>query len=174
MAMDVYQAIETRKSIRRFEQKPVEQEKLTRILDAGRLAPTARCSNANRLILVEDTVLLAKIKEACMGQAMFDTAPAAIVVCSDNTRVMGCEQKCSTVDCSIAMSFMMLAATQEGLGTCWIGGFSQEPLKQALNIPEQYDVVALTPVGYPAEEGRPRNRPALEEMTYRNAWEPMV
>ena len=83
---------------------------------------------------------------------------------------MGCDQRASTVDCSIAMSFMMLAATAEGLGTCWIGGFTQEPLKEALGIPAEYDVVALTPLGYPAEEGRPRDRKSLEELVYKNGW----
>ena len=71
---------------------------------------------------------------------------------------------------AIAMSFMMLAATAEGLGTCWIGGFTQEPLKEALGIPAEYDVVALTPLGYPAEEGRPRDRKPLEELVYKNGW----
>ena len=114
--------------------------------------------------------LMKKVQEACMGQALMGKAPMAVIVCSDSTRVMGCDQRASTVDCSIAMSFMMLAATAEGLGTCWIGGFTQEPLKEALGIPAEYDVVALTPLGYPAEEGRPRDRKPLEELVYKNGW----
>ena len=168
--MTVYESIETRKSIRDFEKRPVEPEKLQRILEAGRLAPTARCSNATRFIVVDDPDLMKKVQEACMGQALMGKAPMAVIVCSDSTRVMGCDQRASTVDCSIAMSFMMLAATAEGLGTCWIGGFTQEPLKEALGIPAEYDVVALTPLGYPAEEGRPRDRKALEELVYKNGW----
>ena len=170
--MTVYEAIQQRKSIRDFEDRQVEPEKVQRILEAGNLAPTARCSNATRMIVVDTPELKAKVQEACMGQELIGKAPMVLVVCSDSVREMGCKQRASTVDCSIALSFMMLAATQEGLGTCWIGGFTQEPLKAALNIPDEYDVVALTPLGYPAEEGRPRNRKPLEEVVYKNNWNP--
>ena len=102
--MTVYESIETRKSIRDFEKRPVEPEKLQRILEAGRLAPTARCSNATRFIVVDDPDLMKKVQEACMGQALMGKAPMAVIVCSDSTRVMGCDQRASTVDCSIAMS----------------------------------------------------------------------
>ena len=168
--MTVYEAIETRKSIREYEKRPVDREALARVLEAGRLAPTARCSNATRFVVVDDPELLKKVQAACMGQPVMGKAPMALIVCSDSTRVMGCDQRVSTIDCSIALSFMMLAATAEGLGTCWIGGFEQPPLKEALCIPEEYDVVALTPLGYPAEEGRPRDRKPLAEMVSENGW----
>ena len=168
--MTVYEAIETRKSIREYEKRPVDREALTRVLEAGRLAPTARCSNATRFVVVDDPELLKKVQAACMGQPVMGKAPMALIVCSDSTRVMGCDQRASTIDCSIALSFMMLAAAAEGLGTCWIGGFEQPPLKEALGIPEEYDVVALTPLGYPAEEGRPRDRKPLAEMVSENGW----
>lgn len=168
--MTVYEAIETRKSIREYEKRPVDREALARVLEAGRLAPTARCSNATRFVVVDDPELLKKVQAACMGQPVMGKAPMALIVCSDSTRVMGCDQRASTIDCSIALSFMMLAATAEGLGTCWIGGFEQPPLKEALGIPEEYDVVALTPLGYPAEEGRPRDRKPLAEMVSENGW----
>ena len=151
--MTVYEAIETRKSIRDYEKRPVDREALARVLEAGRLAPTARCTNATRFVVVDDPELMKKVQAACMGQP-----------------VMGCDQRASTIDCSIALSFMMLAATAEGLGTCWIGGFEQPPLKEALGIPEEYDIVALTPLGYPAEEGRPRDRKPLAEMVSENGW----
>ena len=168
--MTVYEAIETRKSIREYEKRPVDREALARVLEAGRLAPTARCSNATRFVVVDDPELLKKVQAACMGQPVMGKAPMALIVCSDSTRVMGCDQRASTIDCSIALSFMMLAATAEGLGTCWIGGFEQPPLKEALGIPEEYDVVALTPLGYPAEEGRPRDRKPLAEVVSENGW----
>ena len=168
--MTVYEAIETRKSIREYEKRPVDREAPARVLEAGRLAPTARCSNATRFVVVDDPELLKKVQAACMGQPVMGKAPMALIVCSDSTRVMGCDQRASTIDCSIALSFMMLAATAEGLGTCWIGGFEQPPLKEALGIPEEYDVVALTPLGYPAEEGRPRDRKPLAEMVSENGW----
>ena len=135
--MTVYEAIETRKSIREYEKRPVDREALTRVLEAGRLAPTARCSNATRFVVVDDPELLKKVQAACMGQPVMGKAPMALIVCSDSTRVMGCDQRASTIDCSIALSFMMLAAAAEGLGTCWIGGFEQPPLKEALGIPEE-------------------------------------
>ena len=78
--MTVYESIETRKSIRDFEKRPVEPEKLQRILEAGRLAPTARCSNATRFIVVDDPDLMKKVQEACMGQALI--APGSWAVTS--------------------------------------------------------------------------------------------
>ena len=162
--------IRARRSVRAYLEKEVPQQIEQALFEAGRLAPTARCSNATRFVVVDDPELLKKVQAACMGQPVMGKAPMALIVCSDSTRVMGCDQRASTIDCSIALSFMMLAATAEGLGTCWIGGFEQPPLKEALGIPEEYDVVALTPLGYPAEEGRPRDRKPLAEMVSENGW----
>ena len=85
--MTVYEAIETRKSIREYEKRPVDREALARVLEAGRLAPTARCSNATRFVVVDDPELLKKVQAACMGQPVMGKAPMALIVCSDSTRV---------------------------------------------------------------------------------------
>ena len=83
---------------------------------------------------------------------------------------MRCGQPARTVDCSIALSFMMLEAAEQGLGTCWLGAFEQEGVRRALHIPPEYDIVAVSPLGYPAEEGRPRSRKPLEELVVRERW----
>lgn len=171
--MTVMEAINGRKSIRKFEDRPVEAEKLRHILEAGRLAPMARRSNCTAQLLVQDPALISQLTEACMGQQFIGTAPAVLVVCSNTPYGdMPCQQRTSTVDASIALSFIMLAAYEQGLGTCWMGGFTQEGVRKVLGIPEEYDIVALTPIGYPAEEGAVRQRKPLEEMTYVDHWQP--
>lgn len=77
-------------------------------------------------------------------------------------------QMTAPVDCSIALSFMMLRATDLGLSTCWLGMVDSEEVKKILNIPEEYEVIALTPLGYADEEGRPRNRKSFDEVVHFN------
>lgn len=73
-------------------------------------------------------------------------------------------------DCGITLDHMTLAATALGLGTCWIGLFEEAPVKELLGIPENIKVVALTPVGVPAKNPKPRPRKDLSEMLYKNKW----
>ena len=81
---------------------------------------------------------------------------------------MACGQPARTIDGSIAMSFMILEAEELGLGTCWLGAFYNDQVKSALSIPEEYDVVAVTPIGYPAEEIPARPRKSAGEVI---SWE---
>ena len=92
---------------------------------------------------------------------MVAEAPAALVVWSDGERMMGCGQSAATIDCSIALSFMLLRATELGLGSCWLGAFDQNAVKQLLGLPQEAVVVAVSPLGHPAETpaARPRKDP---------------
>jgi len=84
------------------------------------------------------------------------------VVCAGEDRPMPCGQHTAPVDCSIALSFMMLQATELGLGTCWLGAFDQQKVKAVLGIPENFEVVAVSPLGHAAQEGRERSRKPFE------------
>ncbi len=159
--MSVMECIEKRRSIRKYANKPLEKEKLEQVLEAGRKAPSARNRQEWKFIAVTDPKLRAHMPEACCGQAMVGEAPVDLVVCATKTGIMNCGQESATVDCSIAMSFMMLEATELGLGTCWLGAFDADAVSKLLNLPEDWIPVVVSPLGYPGEE--PTVRPRKDE-----------
>jgi nitroreductase len=156
------EAIRTRRSIRKYDPRPIEQDKLDMVLEAARLAPSAGNQQQWKFILVRDATKVQAFTEASNGQNFVGEAPAVIVVCATGSRVMACGQPTSTVDLSIAMTHIVLAAHELGLGTCWLGNFSAEKVRALLDIPKDVAVVAVTPIGYPAEtpEARPRKTAA--------------
>ncbi|NMA24380.1 MAG: nitroreductase [Clostridiales bacterium] len=162
--MDVMEAIKTRRSVRKFSSKPVEEEKLGLILEAARLSPSSQNGQNWRFIVVRDKEKLRMLMDAAYGQPHVGEAPCAIVACGTNRRIMDCGQPTDTVDCSIAMAYMILEAHTLGLGTCWLGHFYADKVKKALSIPDDVSVVAFTPLGYPAEEPVPRPRKELGEI----------
>lgn len=159
--MTVMQAIEARRSIRHYTDQPVTDEELLAVLEAGRLAPSARNLQGWHFTAVRDASLRGALCTACNGQQMVAEAPAALVVWADGERMMGCGQSAATIDCSIALSFMLLRATELGLGSCWLGAFDQNAVKQLLGLPQEAVVVAVSPLGHPAETpaARPRKDP---------------
>lgn len=162
--MELYDVIQSRRSIRAYKPDAVEADKLNRVLEAGRLAPTA----ANRQpveILVITGAARQKLK-AAYGREWCWSAPAVIVVCSQSDRAWTrSDGKCfADIDAAIVMDHIILAATAEGLGTCWIGAFDPVALSSALSLPEELEPVVLTPLGYPAESPAARDRRPLEAM----------
>jgi nitroreductase len=144
--MDVFKAVQKRRSIRAYLPDPVPKDTLERILEAGRLAPSARNLQPWHFIVVRDPE---KRKELSAGRfATFLTqSPVVIVGCSN----MRASPKWCVVDTTIAMENMVLVATGEGIGTCWIGSFDEDQVKSLLKIPEDFRVVAMLAVGYPRE-----------------------
>lgn len=163
--MDVLKAIEGRRSIRKYSARPVEEEKLNKVLEAARLAPSARNRQEWKFIVVKDDQKRAGLAEAAMGQTLLEEAPVAIVCCgTDPESVMVCGQRRHTVDLSIAASFMILEAHEQGLGTCWLGRFDESKVKKLLGIPDEIRVVTMTPLGYPDESPAKRHRKELSEI----------
>jgi nitroreductase len=168
--MTVETAILTRKSIRAYLDKPLSDSDTRSVLEAGRLSPSAGNEQGIRIILVTDPSLKSQIADACQ-QEFVSQAPAILVVTYTHPRDMMCQQPARTIDAAIVMSFMILRATELGLGTCWIGHFQADTVHELLHIPPEHTVAALTPLGYPAEEGRDRDRKTAEEIFHRNLWE---
>jgi nitroreductase len=169
--MNVFQAIQTRHSIRKFQDKPVEDDKLQQILEAARLAPSARNMQEWKFIVVRDPAQRRKLAEAANGQVFIGRAAAVIVGCATITDyVMSCGHPAYLVDLAIAMDHMSLAAVELGLGGCWIGAFDQKAVKKLLGIPDPIAVVQLMPLGYPAEPAEPRPRKALSEIVLHERW----
>lgn len=168
--MDVMEAIRGRRSIRNFMDRPVEEEKLRAVLEAGRLAPSARNLQDWRFIVVRDPATRKRLAEAARNQEFVGQAPVVIAACGTSDMVMTCGQPAYALDVAIAVDHMTLAAAAEGLGTCWIGAFYEDKVKEILGIPEQIRVVALLPLGYPAQAARPTPRKKLDEILAYERW----
>ncbi len=140
-----------RSSVRHYQQRPIDAEKLNRVLEAGRIAPSACNKQPWRYIIVETEQGLSKLNEC--GK-IFD-APTAIIVCGDHNlswkRPQDGKDHCD-IDVSISIDHMTLAAAEEGLGTCWVCWFDPALCKELFNIPEHLEPIALLPIGYPAKE----------------------
>jgi nitroreductase len=150
--MDLREAIRARKSVRHYEDRPVDEATLARILEAARLAPSARNAQEWRFIAVRDPETRRKIAVEAAGQPFIAEAGVLLACCAEtNGRIMRCGQPAYPIDVAIAMDHLSLAAVAEGLGTCWIGAFDEKKVKQALGIPPEVRVVQLMPLGYPAD-----------------------
>jgi nitroreductase len=169
--MNVFEAIKSRRSIRSFSDKPIEEEKLSRVLEAGRLAPSAKNLQEWKFLIVKDRELKKKLVIAAYNQHFLAEAPVVIVGCATLVNyVMSCGQYAYPIDLAIAMDHMTLQAVEEGLGTCWIGSFKEDEVKKILNIPENIRIVELLPLGYPKTIPPARTRKKLEEIVCYNNW----
>ncbi|MBN1556442.1 MAG: nitroreductase family protein [Phycisphaerae bacterium] len=157
--MELYEAIRKRYSVRSYEAKDVEDEKLRRVLDAGRTAPSARNRQEWKFVVVRDPAVRAKLAAAA-EQEWIQAAPVIIAVVGlTDGQTMFCDVPKDPVDCAIAIDHMTLAAVAEGLGTCWIGHFKQDEAKKILGVPEGAKIIELLPLGYPkgpAKADKPR------------------
>ena len=162
--------IESRRSIRSYKSQDVEEKKLEYILQAFRKAPSAKNIQPWKLIIAKDKKKKADLPIACNGQTFIAEAPIIVVACAKEDEAygtMGGYMNSYPVDLALAMEHLILAATEQCLGTCWIGAFKEKLVKDLLGVPENVRVVALTPVGYPAVEGNVRGRkPLLEIVCY--------
>lgn len=164
-SMDVFTAISDRRSIRKYQAKEVEEHKIERILEAGRLSPSAANRQEWKFVVVRDKAIKQQLVAAARGQASVAEAPVVLVGCAvDASAIMPCGQYSYTVDLSIAFAYMILEAQELGLGTCWLGAFDEGAVKNALDIPGEVRVVAMTPLGYPAESPAPRPRKSMKEI----------
>ncbi len=165
--MKVLEVIKNRRSVRKYKKDPVPEEALLRVLEAARLAPSGKNFQPWKFIIVKDESLKEKLARASAGQFFMAEAPVIIVGCGfpeDSYARMGRYMKSWPVDVTIALDHLMLQAQEEGLGTCWIGSFEEEEVKEILNVPEGVKVLALTPLGYPRETPAFRGRKSLDEI----------
>jgi len=163
--MDVMEAIRRRRSVRSYRKDPVPDEKLKKILEAARLAPSARNSQNWKFVVVRDAARRKELAKAAADQYFVGEAPVVIAaVALQPEYVMRCEVPAYAVDLAIAVDHMTLVAVEEGLGTCWIGAFYQDEVKRILNIPREYKVVALLPLGFPADTPGEKYRKPLNEI----------
>ncbi|WP_026487456.1 nitroreductase family protein [Caldanaerobius polysaccharolyticus] len=172
--MELFDVIEKRRSVRKYVNKPVPEESIRKVLNAARLAPSWANKQCWRFIVVTDPELRLKLGEAMNNnpnKSCYVDAPVDIVVCAkrhDSGIHDGKEY--FMFDLGLAMENLVLAAADEGLGTCIIGWFEAGPIKQLLHIPENYEVVVVTPLGYPAEVPNTRLRKELDDIASYNGF----
>ena len=169
--MAILEAISKRYSCRSYEDKPLESGKLDQILQAARLAPSARNIQDWRFVVVTDPQTRAKVAEAANGQMFLAKASAVIVACSTSDNVMRCGQRIAPIDISIALEHIALQAADLDLATCWIGSFFPEKVKPILGIPDDVEIIELMALGYPADKQQPAKREPLEKIVCYDKWQ---
>lgn len=164
-----------RYSVRKFKDQKVEKEKLDLILEAARIAPTGCNYQPQRILVIDKPEGLSKLKECT--RYTFD-APVILMICYDETT---CWKNATngtiggSDDACIAITQMMLEATELGLGTTWVGGFDRNKLRELFSVPEFLVPLALLPIGYPADDAAPSHlhekRYPMEHFVFYNSLE---
>lgn len=171
---DFLNLVKKRKSVRAYKKEKLEEEKLLQILEAGRLAPSAKNLQEWKFIILKDEKLIKELVPICKNQTFVGEASAVIVGCSDKTDyVMTCGQSAYSIDLAIAIDHMSLMAADLGIGSCWIGAFYEDKLKSLLNIPNEVKVVSLLTLGYPLEDLKienGKNRNDISSFICENKW----
>jgi nitroreductase len=163
--------VRQRYSVRAYKPDPSPETVLARVLEAGRLAPTAANRQPFR-ILVLSTAGRAEELAKMYHRPWFSQAPLVLGVCSVAAEawVRRDGKSYADVDAAIVMDHLVLAATSEGLGTCWVGAFDPAAVREALGLPAGVEPVAFTPLGYPADQPAQKKRKSMEELLRRERW----
>jgi nitroreductase len=177
--MQFSDVIDRRCSIRAFRATPVEEEKIKAILAASQLAPSAGDLQAYQIVVVRDAETKALLAKAALGQQFIAEAPVVLAFFADIRRSKaqygsrGAALFCLQ-DATIAAAYAQLAATEEELGSCWVGAFDDAQVSKSLGAPAHLRPVALMPLGYAAETPeRPPRRP-LDQLVQSERWDVLV
>jgi nitroreductase len=168
--MEFYEVIQSRESIRNYDpQRPVEKEKLIRILEAGRIAPSAANRQPYEFWLISSPEMISAVRE-CYHHDWYKNAPLVLVVVGKKNEAWVRSTDGYTAietDTAIAMTHIILAAENEGIGTCWIANFNPEKMRYAFGLKENQVIFGITPLGYPqsgfTRKGE-KNRKSFEEV----------
>lgn len=174
--MELYNALQERRSVRIYTNDPVPAEKLERILEAARIAPSWSNQQCWRFIVVSDPAKKKALADSMpksnpAKRAVGVTAPLVLVLCADPKESGIHDGKdYYLLDAGLAMQQLMLAAHAENLGTCWVAWFDEEAVRKACRIPPEYRVVALSSLGFPKTQPSPRTRKDLSEIAFSETW----
>ena len=169
--MTVLEAIKKRYSCRSYLDKTIEREKLEQILEAARLAPSAKNLQDWRFVVVTDKDKKRMLAEAANNQSFLAKAAAIIIACSVCKDAMRCGQPIAPIDVAIALEHMCLQAADLGLATCWIGSFYPDKVRPIVGVPDDVRIIELLAVGYPADSSRPPSRLPMEKIVCFENWQ---
>ena len=169
--MDFADLIRSRYSVRAYKPDPVPDEMLAQVLEAARLAPTAANRQPFRLIVIQTAGRREELRRL-YHREWFGLAPLVIGVCAvpGEAWVRRDGVNYAFVDAAIVMDHLVLAATDAGLGTCWVAAFDPAAARQILGLPEGVEPVAFTPLGYPADAPGVKERKPLTELVRYERW----
>ena len=170
--MTVLDAVKGRFSTRSYENRPVDDKDLTIVLESARYAQSAKNLQDWKFVVVKDADTRSRLMDAAKGQRHVAQAPVVIACCGINPNyVMTCGQYSYSLDVAIATENMALTAHELGLGTCWLGAFHEDMVKEILGIPkDEVRVVGLLTLGYPATSAPVKNRKPIEEIVSWERW----
>ncbi|MDD3296969.1 MAG: nitroreductase family protein [Candidatus Omnitrophica bacterium] len=170
--MNVFEAINKRKSVRDYKDKLVSDEDIFKVLEAARQAPSASNRQEWRFVVVKDENSRRGLSQAAKNQKFISSAPVVIACCAQTDyHCMSCGQLSYVIDVAIAIDYMTLAAVELGLGTCWVGAFYEDEVRRILNIPKNIRVVELLTLGYPGSGASgDRNRLGLKDIVFFEKW----
>src|SRR5512144_2926490 len=164
--MNFQDLIKKRYSVRAYKPDPVEDDKLARVLEAARIAPTAANRQAFRIIVIPTSERKNELRRI-YGRDSFVQAPLVLCVCAVPSEAWVRKAdgwNAAEVDATIAMSHIVLAAAEEGLGTCWIAAFDPASAHEVLGLPPEVIPSAFTPLGYAADSATPKKRRPIGEL----------
>lgn len=169
--MDVMPEILSRHSVRSFTSQPVEKDQIERILEAARLAPSAKNRQEWRFVVIQKKETRQKIMEASFNQEYVGQAPAIVAVCTTNIDYrMPNGQLSYPIDLAFASAHIVLQAVHEGLGTCCITTFDEEEIRDLLTVPFSMRVILLILIGYADGEPEETSRKTLKQISSRDHW----
>ncbi|HRD01798.1 MAG TPA: nitroreductase family protein [Candidatus Saccharicenans sp.] len=169
--MEFSEVIRQRYSVRSYRPDPVPEDKLSRLLEAARLAPSASNLQPFKIMVISTKGREAELRHI-YARDWFVQAP--LVICLVAMPTIAWERRdgknYAEVDAAIAMDHLILAAANEGLGTCWVGAFDPLAAREVLALPDDAEAIAFTPLGYPADSPRPKRRKSLKELVSYESW----
>lgn len=173
--MSILEIVRSRRSVRGYLQKPIEKEKLDKIFEAARLAPSAANKQPWRFIVVDDQETKERLR-AAYDKDWFISAPVIVVACglpeeawSKRKLFPPRTEEYWKVDVAISLQNLVMAAWAQGLGSCWVAAFDENKVKSALGIPKNVRVLAMTPLGYPRETQEPvTDRKPLNQIVFKD------
>jgi len=165
--MSLVDVILSRRSIRRYDQKEISRNALGKILEAGRVAPSAANRQPWHFIVFTDYELKKKLSKGLFNRHIKNSAVTVVGCAYTGLWHIG-TRKWSIIGTSIALQNMVIAAWALGVGSCWIGDFNEETVKQLLNIPDKWKIAALVSFGYPAEKPHAKRRKSIEKIVSYN------
>lgn len=170
--MEFSELIQQRYSVRAYRSDPIKEDKLKQVLEAARVAPTAANRQPFQIIVIQTAGREEQLRRI-YDREWFTQAPTVLCVCGipDQGWVRGHDNKNYTyVDVAIAMDHMVLAATDLGLGTCWIAAFDPQAAREVLELPQGVEPIVFSPLGFPADQRRTKERKALSDLVRYERW----
>lgn len=169
--MEFFEALKLRRSVRSFTEDEVSDEEVKKIIDAARWAPSAGNIQPWEFVVVRKPETKKRLAESALGQSFIEEAPVVIVVCANEARSrMGYGSRGANLYCiqdtAAATENLLLAASALGLGSCWVGAFHEDQVREILKLPGGVRPVAIVPIGRPAERPKPPRKRSLTEIVH--------